>query len=59
MIDEMECIMLVNNDPGKVAKLSHEHKSTYVGNKNLKQNVGSKPQKDHIRDELPVVLDED
>ncbi|MBM7585556.1 hypothetical protein JOC86_002098 [Bacillus pakistanensis] len=51
--------MLVNNDPGKVAKLSHEHKSTYVGNKNLKQNVGSKPQKDHIRDELPVVLDED
>jgi hypothetical protein len=49
--------IMVNNDPGKVAKLSHEHKSTYVGNKNLKQNVGSKPGKDNIKDELPVVLD--
>jgi hypothetical protein len=49
--------IMVNNDPGKVAKLSHEHKSTYVGNKNLKQNVGSKPRKDNIKDELPVVLD--
>ncbi|WP_187444834.1 hypothetical protein [Rossellomorea vietnamensis] len=49
---------MVNTDAGKVAKLSHEHKSIYPGNKHIKQNDGSKygPQR---TENLPPLLREE
>jgi hypothetical protein len=32
-------LLMVNVDTGKVAKLSHQHKSTYPGNKHKEQNA--------------------
>jgi hypothetical protein len=32
-------LAMVNVDTGKVAKLSHQHKSTYPGNKHKEQNA--------------------
>ena len=50
---------MVNTDPGKVAKLSNEHKSTYPGNKHIKQNTGSKYGPQRTEDQLPIVLEQE
>lgn len=49
---------MVNTDAGKVAKLSHEHKTIYPGNKHIKQNAGSTygPQR---TENLPPLLREE
>jgi hypothetical protein len=50
---------MVNTDAGKVAKLSHEHKSVYPGNKHIKQNAGSKYGPQRTENQLPIVLEEE
>ncbi|MGM0844756.1 MAG: hypothetical protein ACQEUT_07235 [Bacillota bacterium] len=50
---------MVNTDAEKVAKLSHEHKSTYPGNKHLKQNAGRNYGSDRTENLLPIIKEEE
>ncbi|QVY61837.1 hypothetical protein [Cytobacillus gottheilii] len=49
---------MVNRDRGKVAKLSHEHKSTYPSHKHLKHTEGSDYKKQQDYDIPPVMLED-
>ncbi|WP_456271296.1 hypothetical protein [Bacillus sp. AK031] len=50
---------MVNTEPGKVAKLSNEHKATYPGNKHIKQNAGSIYGPQRTENQLPIVLEQE
>ncbi len=51
---------MVNTDRGKVAKLSEEHKSVYLGNKHKSDNADYKYSKTETDIEgAPIIRDED